>query len=240
MRRKPTPAQRARQLKSIGVDFGFPLNRTLTPQAKGWITRRWRDYAGYFHKENHMRLVKAKPGQLAALRKALPRENVTAKGALVQVPKGARARVEKKTGRLVVTKGRLREETFKLSSKRFAQDAAGEMQRILAQAKGKMKRAFFTYRGFEGRTPFTSFAAFLASDSGPSSLATFALKEPGRFARNLGVKIVSTTPPRPSTTKRQTTHRHETTLPKVRKENPPRRHRHSVQAPARHRPKKRR
>ena len=139
MRRKPTPAQRARQLKSIGVDFGFPLNRTLTPQAKG-----------------------------------------------------------------------------------------------------KMKRAFFTYRGFEGRTPFTSFAAFLASDSGPSSLATFALKEPGRFARNLGVKIVSTTPPRPSTTKRQTTHRHETTLPKVRKENPPRRHRHSVQAPARHRPKKRR
>ena len=231
MRRKPTPAQRARQLKSSGVSFGFPLNRTLSPQAKGWITRRWRDYAGYFKKENHMRLVKATPAQLANLRRSLPAQNVTGKGALVQIPKGARARVEKKTGRLVVTKGRLREETFKLSAKRFAKDAAGEVKKILAQAKGKTKRAFFTYRGYEGRTPFTSFQSFLNSDSGPSALATFASENPGRFTRNLGIKIVSVTPRRKT--------RHETHLQKVRTKNPARRDRHPVQAPTRHHAKKR-
>lgn len=191
MKKRLNYLQKAKALTGLGKGFGFPLNRKLSPQAKGWVTRRWRDYSGYVHEQNRFRAVKATPAQRRLLLKTLPKQQVTKTGVLVQVPRGARVRISK-TGRLVVSKGRIREESFTLNRVRLAQNPREEIRRIYDLAKGRNKKVFITFRGYEGRESYTpgAFLYYLENELLPE----LSEREDADIGRHFGVKIVSINP----------------------------------------------
>jgi hypothetical protein len=207
MRKKLSYREKAKALSGLGRPFGFALNRKLSPQAKGWITRRWRDYAGISKVENRFKLVKATPAQRRLLRRTLPRSAVTEKGVLVQVPKGGRARITKE-GRLVVSKGALREETFALNRVRLATDPKAEIERIYRLAKGKNKKVFITFRGFEGRMKYTPFAFLYYMEN--ELLPELEEREDSEIGKHFGIKVVSVRTKKPT---------HETKVSKVQKKH---------------------
>ena len=191
MAKKMSYAERSRRLRKLGV-----VTSTKSPQARGWVTRRWREYAGYTHRQNRIRVVKISPSQRRELKKTVPASHLTRRGLLVQAPTGAKVRVTK-DGRLIVSKGRIREEHFKLDRIRLAKDPHAEIQRIYKQAKGKNKHVFITVRGYEGNTKYNlfQFLYYLENELFPQ-LDEREDEEGAKISHNFGLKIVSIKPSR--------------------------------------------
>jgi hypothetical protein len=195
LKQKRSYKERARVLSAVGKGFNFPRNRALSPQAKGWITRRWRESSGVFHAENRFKFVPATRAERRKLAKTLPKSQVTKTGVLVQTPPGARARITK-AGRLVVSKGAIREETFSLNRVRLAADPRSEIERIYRLAKGKNKKVFITFKGYEGRAKYTpgAFLYYLENDLLPE----LAGREDAEISSHFGIKVVSVNPKKSS------------------------------------------
>lgn len=157
MKKKPDYLGRAKALRSLGVEFGFALNKKMTPAAKASITKKYRQYSGYLKDKNHFRLVPINEAQRRELSKTLPKSQLTSKGAIIQVPEGGRARVTK-AGRIIVSKGRIREETYTLSRKRLAIDPRKEIERLYYATKGTNKKLFITFKGYQGSHRYTLFS----------------------------------------------------------------------------------
>jgi hypothetical protein len=195
MKKRLSYREKARAMRHLGVSFGFPLNRKLNPAAKGWVTRRWRDYAGYVAEKNRFRLVPANKAQRRELRKTIPKQQLTGRGVLVQVPKGGRAWVSK-AGRLIVTKGRLREETYSLNRVRFARDPRAELTRLYHAAKGGHKKLFVTFKGYQGGHKYNLFQFLYYLENELLPELEDEERSESEIGRYFGVKIVTITPKR--------------------------------------------